>query len=175
MGQGFLYTKVAGRELGVWFFILIFPLIFIGAGLSLVTSFIKERNRALESVSWTQTPGTIERVLVWTGKRSDVTVVYRYSVHGITYRSQRVTFGSVRKSAIMARAKKYHPGDAVTVFADPQDPTVAVIETGTQPGNWLMPTFGGALIIIGGLIGSYVLWNSRPSSDWSRQRARASM
>jgi len=172
VSQGCLYTKVAGRELVVWFLILIFSAVFIGSGLKFVTSFVRQRKLGIESVSWTPTPATIVRVVVRTGKRSDVTVVYRYSVNGVPYHSQRVAFGSVRKRDLMARASKYHPGDAISVFTNPQDPGAAVIETGPQPGNLIMPTLGAALMIIGVLIGAYVFWNTRPSSAWSRRNEK---
>lgn len=168
MSQGCLYTRFAGRELVVWFF---FPVIFIGGGLWLAARYVKERDQGHASVSWMRIPGTIESVLVLPKigmeDPGDVTVIYRYSVHGISYRSKRVAFGSTTRQGLMARAERYHPGEAVEVFVDPQNATTAVIETGQRPGSLLMPTCGIALIIIGALIGTYFLWLMRPHAPVS--------
>lgn len=168
MPQGCLYVRVRGRELGVWFFIFVFPAIFVLAGGGLIGAFVRDRIFAAESVYWNRVPGTIERVTMNRGgsrRSAGVQVDYRYSLHGVEYHSSRVAFGFLRKRDIMGRVERYQPGDEVIVLVRPTDPELSVLEPGIHPANPALPLFGAAMIIAGVLAGRVVWKRSIPGRD----------
>lgn len=145
--RGCLYTKLGRHELGVWFFILIFPAVFIVAGIAGVTIYFKERARIHETLRWTPVDGTIEHVALSSRRSTTLRVIYSYEVDGQRYRSARVASGAMSTAAKIAIAKRYKPGQPVTVYVDPDNPAAAVIER--LPGSPL-PLIVGILFLFAG-------------------------
>ena len=96
--------------------------------------------RQFASYQWPQVPGTVltlvakswldsERVTKYFGR-----VVYKYEVQGKTYTSDLTDLGPGTKQSDQATAladvSQYHRGDKVTVYYDPNDPSVGVLEKG---------------------------------------------
>ena len=82
-------------------------------------------------------------------------VTYSYSVDGIGYESDRVSFGSYSSSdsdhaeTILAR---YPVGASVTVHYDPEDPAEAVLEPGYAGGHTIIFIVGGTFVAVGSLL-----------------------
>jgi hypothetical protein len=117
--------------------------------------------RQFDSYSWPSTSGTVQstKATLYPGKRPKDAqffgrVVYRYSVNGQTYTSDLTDLGPGRKrpdqQAALADVSHYHPGDEVTVYYDPHDPSVGVIEKG-------IPTIH-LVLLVGLVIGTVVSW-----------------
>ena len=85
------------------------------------------------------------------------TIPYDYQVDGVWYSSTRVSFGdfwnmgngSMKATRILSC---YPEGKKVTVFYDPADPKVAVLETGLTERTWTA--------IISGV--GFLLWGTLP-------------
>lgn len=80
-------------------------------------------------------------------------ILYDYKVAGFSYSSSRVTFGdfwyaSGRAASVFGR---YPQGKSVTVFYNPSDPQIAVLETGFNDRTWTMLAGGVAFILWGTL------------------------
>jgi len=74
--------------------------------------------------------------------------VYNYSVRGIAYQSDRISFGfqAYASFRLWARreAGRYAPGDAVQVWHDPANPAVGVLDP-EVPGIFVIPIVAAAL------------------------------
>jgi hypothetical protein len=110
-------------------------------------------DRALRSRGWRPTRGrilgaTTLRLRAPIGWVSSPAVAYEYTVGGETFQSQTIDYrGSVTLGAAVRAARFYHVGRRVTVYYDPDNPSLAVLE----PGG----TFGGLVRV---LLSGLVLW-----------------
>lgn len=96
--------------------------------------------RQLDSYYWPETQGVVVVPVVKPWQDSEnVTkyfgrVAYRYTVGGREYTSDLTDLGPGAKrddqQAALDDVSNYRPGESVTVFYDPNDPSVAVIEKG---------------------------------------------
>ncbi len=75
-------------------------------------------------------------------------IVYDYRVSGRSYSSSRVTSGDYSHDRTLAQAllQRYPIEAHVTVHYSPNDPSVAVLETGVTEGIWFFPV--GAIIFL---------------------------
>jgi hypothetical protein len=75
--------------------------------------------------------------------------VYEYGVDGQTYRSERVAFGGLIRSAMPSFARrgiaKYPAGSLVTVYYNPNEPSQAVLEPRAK-GVWILWVSAALLI-----------------------------
>ena len=78
-------------------------------------------------------------------------IKYRYSVDGTTYNSDRILFGAAEKEEpphhplytdIRAWKEKYPEGAKVTVWVNPDDPNISVLEPGLYFSVLLIPGVG---------------------------------
>lgn len=95
-------------------------------------------------------------------------VVYGYVFDGVTFRAERVSFGSDATSdrawVEEQLATRYAPGAALTVHVNPADPSDAVLKPGWQGRAAVFAALGAAFVIIGG-------WQLRRLlTDWSGDR-----
>jgi hypothetical protein len=147
------------RTIGTWLLILLFPSIFIIAGSVAIRAAAQNRTWARESASWPQVPGTIVQTVV--NKHDVRTVIYQYAASGRYFRSSRAVFGSVDSGTANRIAGRYSPGQTVSVFVNPDDPSVAVLHPGSHGGNWLLPLFGGTGIVVGLLMLRFLIKETR--------------
>jgi hypothetical protein len=96
------------------------------------------------SASWAKTEGQVveSRLHVGSGDETSETywaiVVYEYSVDGVEYSSDRISFGLSRNSSggeeeTRSAVKRYPKGSTVTVYYDPEDPASATLERQVSP------------------------------------------
>lgn len=138
------------RDLGTWFFIILFPAIFVTGGGLCVYHGGRQAIDSINSPSWPRVDGK----LVYAGQRSqsvDVRIVYDYKVGDRYYRSYRHSFGSS-----YARPGEWTVGKTVTVFYDPRDPSSSVISPGPEIGPFALTIFGLFAIAAGLGIGVFV-------------------
>jgi len=104
-----------------------------------------DTKRQIDSNSWPTTPGMIvlTKALTWhDAKRVPKyygRVVYRYTVDGREYTSELTDLGPGEKRATVGEAmddvKAYHAGEPVTVYYDPDDPSVGLVANGIPQGQ----------------------------------------
>src|SRR5262249_4832891 len=96
--------------------------------------------RQIDSYNWPEAPGIVESTTAktWLDDKKVIKyfgrVVYRYSVNGQEYTSDLTDLGPgmkrIERQAALADVSLYQPGGTVTVYYDPNDPSVGVIEKG---------------------------------------------
>jgi hypothetical protein len=169
MNDGCLDIRVAGRTLFVWSSIVIFPLVFIGGGLLGIRQLIVDQRRGEASVSWQRVPAQIDTATMddYANRKARAmrVVAYRSSYGGHEYSSTRVSFSSStsrkKKHALYAR---YKDGGTITVFVNPADPSLAVIEPGRPPINVALLVFS-VLGILSGITAGRILLKKDPSEE----------
>jgi hypothetical protein len=140
---------------------------------------IDKLRQARASRDWPQVEGRVLRCEEQ--KKSDERfplVEYEYEVRGKSYRSQQIAFdvfdkpgGQGKVETILAR---YPVGRNVTVFHDPEDPAVAILEPEVY-APFLIPLMFGSIF---GVMGILILWTPfrRPRTEVDREsRLKTSM
>jgi len=81
-------------------------------------------------------------------------ICYAYTVAGRQYEGGRVVvgeFGTGNRGRAEEIVTKYPPGSSVTVYYDPKQPSVAVLEPGTSGGS--LPLFAFGLVVSATAVG----------------------
>ena len=131
-------------------------LLISSAGSLMTIDQVRGLDRALRSRGWRSTPGrilgaTTLRVRAPIGWVSSPAVAYEYTVAGETYQAQTIDYrGSVSLGAAVQTAQFYRPGRRVTVYYDPANPSLAVLERGASFGG-LVRVLLSALVLSAGL------------------------
>lgn len=115
-------------------------------------------NDGFASKNWPNTEGTViesrlEQVRTTGGTTSEKIIghfFYEYSVDGDQYSSSRLNFFSISGDPVTA-AKNHEPGQAVTVYYDPDNPDKSVLEPGL-PGVFVWLAFGFGLLLFVGFV-----------------------
>jgi Protein of unknown function (DUF3592) len=121
-----------------------------------------ELKQARESSGWPSTPGTITRSAIHQvannkENQPETTyyphIQYRYAVFGKGYTADRIAFGSP-SGGDQGQAQKivdrYFTGKTVTVYYDPDDPSVAVLNAGDRLQAHVMIA-AGVMFAAGGI------------------------
>jgi hypothetical protein len=146
-----------------WLFILMF----LPAGLLFTTMGMNGILRARESAGWPPTEGRITRSEVvrrTSGTGTDRTtayhaeVSYEYLVDGAAYRGDRVAYGDYggKRKHAQRIVSRYRKGEVVTVYYNPQNPRVCLLEPGLKAQAFIMPFVG----LIALLIPGYIIWST---------------
>jgi hypothetical protein len=157
-----LMTPMGGSS---WMFPAMFTgvgLILLLVGIAVMTFTLRSRRKARTAESWPIAQGTvtasevnIRRSRSQKGQRQtsySPAVSYSYTVAGKTYFADRIGFG---QSSGTSRAKaetvaaRYPAGAEIAVRYDPQDPSVATLET--TAASLFSAVLGGVFVVIGGL------------------------
>jgi hypothetical protein len=162
--QGFLYREIAGRPLGIWFFIFVFPGAFILGGGHLLLGWMSDSLHARAARHWVIHSGAIDASTLLWGKQSvsGARIVYNYQAGGGHFRSAAVMFGAESPADAVEMVERYRVGDPVEVYVDPGDPTQSVLEPRMGSASWLLPALGAALLSVGIAIGVFIEKHSRP-------------
>ncbi len=112
-----------------------------------------ERQMGSASLSWPSTEGAVvESGLRTTGMGTRTTtsaaILYEYRVDGQDYRHDRIQFGAHGTGGGAGPLGHYGqkaPGEPVTVFFDPAQPTLATLETGPTQRSLGLLAAAGAL------------------------------
>ena len=138
-----------------------FCLVFIGVGVGFSIYGYHVLQNAKASVKWPTAKGiiTVSKVVksesttgTGTNKRRTVSyhakIHFKYSVNGKSYTSNNVTFGQSTKAA--GKIVNHYPtGKKVSVFYNPENPKVAVLEPGISTASYLFLGFGILFALIG--------------------------
>lgn len=119
----------------------VFALMMMFVAPGFLISMAGETKRQMESAKWPSVPGEVQELVAknWWDDESKTTkyfgrVSYRYTVDGTEYTSDLTDLGPGLKradqNAAMADVSQYQPGMKVTVYYDPADPSIAIIENG---------------------------------------------
>jgi|GEM_PF-2483971 len=112
--------------------------------------------RSHVSLRWTKVEGKVLSSGVATHKGDHghffytPEVTYAYELGGSRYFNSQLRFGQLNSGQEIARqaAGKYPRGRAVTVYCNPRDPAMSVLEPGANPGTWPMAILGAVIIVI---------------------------
>ncbi len=124
----------------------------LGAGMLLGLSMDLQKSR--RSLQWPQVQGKVRSAKVFQhkgeGGGSSAEIKYAYEVDGVGYESDRVHFGDVAASDMVL---KYRIGHDVSVYYDPDDPSIAVLDRKmTVLGNITAVIIGVAFTGMGCLV-----------------------
>ncbi len=172
--KGFLYRVFAGREIGVWLFVLVFPGLFVAGGAHLLLGYASHSSIVSKAAEWPRAAGEIESSIYierTTRSPGGERILYRYEVEGQTYRSRRTIYGGVSAAEGRALARSYRVGQAVEVLVNPDDPADAMLEARMGTRSWLLPAFGLVLALGGLLIGRYVWRATAPGVEEAEREA----
>ncbi len=152
---------------------LIFGIIFLGAGIGLSYWGYGMLQEAKASENWPSVTGTIlssdvssHRSTSGSGSKKKTSTVYeasisyKYEVDGKSYTSSRITAGDYSSSSskrAYRMVNKYPKGSNATVYYNPDEPYISVLEPGTTfmsylPfGMGLLFGFVGIMVFLGGI------------------------
>ena len=149
-----------GAKTGLFWYLvgLAFFGVFFAGGLFAAYTIADELPQALASPSWPTVEGaeTSSKVHRRPGKRR-LRLSYEYEVRGQTFESHKIAFlGRVFSGPASERRKRYPSGAKVTVYYNPDNPAVAVLEPGVRVVGFL----GAGLIVLLFLpIGALGFWS----------------
>jgi MFS superfamily sulfate permease-like transporter len=130
-----IQTK-SGKGLGI------LTIAMLAAGIALLAFGAVEFKRALASKSWPSVTGAITSSSIQKKqtRKNNRTVIsyyprvqYRYTVAGKTHSADRIAFGGTAggsRSKAQKIVNQYPSGKTLPVYYDPDDPSVAALETG---------------------------------------------
>jgi uncharacterized membrane protein YidH (DUF202 family) len=147
--------------------------IFILVGIGVMIYGYSQYSQAKQSQFWETVSGSIISSKIVSGKNSDNEVFYKpkikykYSIAGVTYRSDRIFFGDPLEQTSAAMPAKYvsmFPANAVvTVYYNPFNPAKSVLlpgETTYAKSTLILSTI---FILIGVFILIYIMRKERNS------------
>ncbi|MEC7385410.1 MAG: DUF3592 domain-containing protein, partial [Planctomycetota bacterium] len=136
-------------------------IIFTTVGVFIVRNGLTDIQIARASSTWPTTEGTVvlsEAHREWDSEDKRHTyfpvVVYTYEVEGVTYASDRIRPGSIKRSSrtsasALRLAKQYPEGSRQPVSYDPDQPGQATLVAGEGVSSWGTMVFGGIFTVIG--------------------------
>ena len=157
-------TELSGTY--VVLIVVFLAILFIALGIGLIILHRRQKRKAEESASWSETIGTVTEsrveqstnVLMSNDEDNEGTPVfspeisYTYQVAGLEYTSKRLTFGGKKSFSKRDNAEKvtalYPVYSQLPVFYDPKNPKEAVIDRTSKISNMIL-IFGILFIIIG--------------------------
>ena len=101
------------------------------------------------SQSYSKAPSNTQQQRTLYGAR----ISYDFQVAGSTYSSSRVSFNDYSHDMNHAQSihNRYPQGKKVTVYYAPDNPQLAVLETGISDGMWILP-IGGTIFLCMGIM-----------------------
>ena len=135
-------------------------IIFTTVGVFIVRDGLTDIHIARASITWPTTEGTVVLSEVhgeWDNEKKRHTylpvVVYTYKVKGVTYASDRIRPGSIKRSSRTSAsasrlAKQYPERSRTPVSYNPDQPSQATLVVGEGLGSWGTVVFGGLFTVI---------------------------
>jgi len=157
--------------------VVFLTVLFIAIGVVLIILHRRQKRKAEESTSWSETIGTVHESKVKQGTNVLMSddedregtpvffpeISYTYQVGGMEFTSNRLTFGGKKSFSKRENAEKvtslYPVGSQLPVYYDPKYPKEAVVDRTAKISNMLL-IFGIMFVIIGlvtFLIGALVI------------------
>lgn len=147
------------------FAVMVFGMIFAGAGLGLLFGVVVPNYRQYHSAqSWPAKPCVVEssHVRSYSGKHGDtyrIDILYRYDVDGVTYRSNHYDASFDSSSGYAGKmnvVRQYPPGRQTLCYVNPADPVVAMLSRSYPSENGILIP----LALIFAAIGTVIMWAS---------------
>ena len=142
----------------IW--LILIGLIFVGIGGAAVVSALVDLRSGKRTAAWPQVKGKVLTACVVeshseSGTSYSASVKYEYAVDGIRHTSDRIKFGweSADEQSAKGTAERYPAGSPVTVYYEPQKPSLSVLEREIQVGSDIFVLLF-ALVVFG--VGTYV-------------------
>ena len=142
----------------IW--LIIIGLIFVGIGGAAALSALVDLRRGKRTAAWPQVKGKVLTSCVVeshseSGTSYSARVKYEYAVDSIRHTSDRIKFGweSADEQSAKGTAERYPAGSPVTVYHEPQEPSLSVLEREIQVGSDIFVLLF-ALVVFG--VGTYV-------------------
>lgn len=145
-------SKRGGR-----FIMMIFGLMFVGAGAAVGYQTLPSLTQWRAAAHWVETPAQVTASAVRSSRGDDSTtyrpyIAYAYTVDGREYEGDRYDFWSVSSSGYEGKAAivREHPvGREIRVYVDPADPALSVIK---REAGWgiLFPTLFPLIFMVVG-------------------------
>ena len=142
------------------FWLIIIGLIFVGIGGAAAVSALVDLRSGKRTAAWPRVKGKVLASSVVEshsefGTSYSAKVEYEYAVNGIPHTSDRIKFGWERMDERFAKgtAERYPARSLVTVYHDPQEPSLSVLEREIEVGSVIFVILFG-LVGIG--VGTYV-------------------
>jgi hypothetical protein len=131
--------------------------IFIFLGVSIIGFGVYTMVRSLRCAAWPTTEGVVQKTEMKRSHSSEGSdtfspdITYSYQVAGTNYKSTRLAFGAMSSSTDYAQGvlNRYPVGRKVPVHYSPDDPKLAVLETGIHGGTWVCFGVGGGFVLMG--------------------------
>lgn len=148
-----------------FFFSRLFPLPFIIAGAMALYIGCRHLQQAHASTTWPTTQGVIQQSSVEYHRSSKgggtyhAEIMYDFAVNAIPCSGHRIAFGdydSSNPSHARTLANRYPKDKTVTVYHNPEDPTVCVLEPGVKGQAWFLPGFGLVFLAAGMLFAVFL-------------------
>ena len=142
----------------IW--LILIGLIFVGIGGAAAVSALVDLRSGKRTAAWPRVKGKVLTSSVVeshskSGTSYNAEVKYEYEVDGIRHTSDRIKFGweSVDEQSAKGTTERYPAGSLVTVYHDPQEPSLSVLEREIEVGSVIFVILFG-LVGIG--VGTYV-------------------
>jgi Protein of unknown function (DUF3592) len=136
----------------------IFLCLFILAGLAGLGAGVWNLYRGVRCESWPTAEGTVDRAEMTyhsskNGGTYSADISYHYQAAGAYYSGKRLAFGAMSSSSSYAQniLARYPVGTKVQVHYSPDDPELAVLETGVHGGVWIEFGVGAVFVLVGAM------------------------
>ncbi len=116
----------------------------------------KQLPLAIEAKDWPTVAGTITESSLRRrqSRRTRHDLAYSYQVAGRQFTGHRITFmDRLFYGSAEDHAQKYRDGDAISVFYNPRDPAIAVLDTGVWWWGFVASGIAAVLFTLLGLFG----------------------
>ncbi len=117
---------------------------------TVVSSEVQQESKTSRSNGTTRRKTGTRTARTKTSYRAEV--LYDYVVNGETYSANKVLFGQVGKGSPASARKivnRYPAGKKVTVYYNPDEPEIAVLEPGATGGTYVLFGVGCVFILFG--------------------------
>ncbi len=165
------FDRLSSRTIG-----FLFSLILVLMGFGALKEGGREMFHAVQSWSWPTANGVIslstisERENDEGGTTYKADVRYRFQVDGRSFRGDTLAFGcfGAPRAFAVKDSGQYTKGEEVSVYYDPSNPNISVLDPGVHASTWLMFSMflllGLALVGVGGVMGYQCVF--RPQAIW---------
>lgn len=156
--KNLFYKKFAGKEIGLWIFVLGMPAVFVIAGV--LTSNIHYSSRASlgKSLTWPEQDAVIELSVFFpatTRLSASHSIIYKYQTAEQKYRSSQVIYGLTSGAKSLELVNKYPEGKEVKIRVNPDFPAEAILEYELGDLTRLALPLGVLLLLTGLLVARF--------------------
>lgn len=145
--------------------VLLFFVALAGAGIVLIIMTVQDFARARSSFTWPEASA----VVLSDPEHNSARPRYVYVVGGETYESRRIGF--FRLPIPGGKHAQLAPGDNVTIYVDPDNPSIAVLQPGGSSLVFLLMSLAAAVLVFFGAGGAIRTLMNSGEDDWAADDA----